>query len=494
MRKISLLLAALPTLLMLGCDQKPKQTTDADAAALQAELHDWLAALVNPLLPADAQPVKVTPDGTGFRLRVESPASADQFVPHGTAMSLRATRGKEGVWQIDDYTIPSSLTIKLPAPAQPPPSQTVTPNVMPPPQDISFSIAHSAYRGTFDPSLKQPSHLEGAMEGFKEVVGAVEASIGKSTSTTDLLPNGKGQVDIKSHAAYDDMTERFALPNGVSGEVGWKHGESNSQVMALSPDQLRGVIQAVSSLIGAARQTPTTMPGKEQVLAIVEPLFALADSASMEADMTGFTLQVQAVSATAEHTRLAFTFGSEAGRPRLGYRIQVQNFDVPLLATGTWREFLPRNITLAFGLGGVPKERLHQFVLDSLDHAGNTGVLAQALRQQDGARLLTDGADVSVDELAFNLGATTLAGHARIHVMPAQQVSATVDIEAINLDSLMSKVSQEPTLAQAVPVLAMARGLAKSEGDKQVWHIEADNNNVVTVNGVDLRSLAPQRR
>ena len=493
MRKIHALIVALPTLLMLGCDQKPKPTTAADAAALQAELHDWFAAQVNPLLPANVQPVTVAPEGTGFRLRIDIPASGDQFVPQGLALSLKATRGKEGVWQFDDYALPSSLTIKLPAAMQVQPGQPANPNFPPPPQELRVSVAHSSYHGTFDPSLKQNSHLEGAMEGFKYQVGNIEVGIGKSSSTNDLLPAANGLVDFKAHGSSDDMREQISLPNGMSGEIGWAHDESSSQILAVSLEQLRGAIQDATRLIATARQNPNAPPGTDQVAAIVDKLLSLADSASGEMEISGFHLQFQAVNATAEHAHIAASLGSAAGRPRVSYRIQLQNFDVPSVATGAWHELMPHNITLAFGLGGVPKERLLQYLHDTSAAAG-AGTPAQMMvaRQVAFASLLTDGADFSIDELAFNLGETSFTGHAQIHVMPAQQVSAVIDIMTTGLDKLMSRASQDPVLAQSVPVLAMARGLAKTEGDKQSWHIEAANNGVL-INGVDLRSLNLQR-
>ena len=56
-------------------------------------------------------------------------------------------------------------------------------------------------------------------------------------------------------------------------------------------------------------------------------------------------------------------------------------------------------------------------------------------------------------------------------------------------DALMDRVQKMPEAAQGIPVLALLRGLARTEGDKLVWRLELTEDQKITVNGVDLRKL-----
>ena len=56
-------------------------------------------------------------------------------------------------------------------------------------------------------------------------------------------------------------------------------------------------------------------------------------------------------------------------------------------------------------------------------------------------------------------------------------------------DALMAQARDDPNLRDAAPVLIMARGLARPEGDHLVWDVVADQSGA-TVNGVDISGLA----
>lgn len=478
----------LPALLLCAGQPAFAAATTADAVDLQTQLHDWLSGLVAPLMPAELQPVTVTPDGDGFRLRVESPASLDDNIPHGSALTLKATRTEDGMWALDDFTMPSPLVITLPAPKTPPaaPSQPATPPVPAQPTVWRLNTAKTDYHGLFDPTLTRPSHFETTREASTTQTGVGETHVGKTSASTDWTPTGGGLLDVASHSSTEEMNERFMQPNGTPGELAWTHSESHSQISGLSPAQLRTAIQTISQMIAQAKKAPQTPPGRDQVMAIFDSLFGIADSMTAEGDVSGLAMRFQPVVFAVDNAHLSTSLNSQDGSPHLQTKIAVDGLQVPSIATGVWQELMPHDIAFAFSGGGVTKERLRQFLLASLDFPpGPAG--AQA-RSQAIAQLMAGGADYAIDELAFNLGETTLHGQGRMHWAGPNQITATADIEATDLDKLTARASTEPQLGQMLPALVIARGLAKQDGDKLRWHIDFANN-VLLVNGADLRAL-----
>ena len=78
-------------------------------------------------------------------------------------------------------------------------------------------------------------------------------------------------------------------------------------------------------------------------------------------------------------------------------------------------------------------------------------------------------------------GTTTIAG--------PNQVTATAHLVATNFDALMERLQAHPELAQAIPVLALAKGIGKTINNTLVWDVTVQNNRVL-VNGVDLQKMA----
>jgi hypothetical protein len=498
----------LPVLALGVASPAFADTTPADAAKLQSELHDWLNALFAPLLPADVQPVSVTPDGDGFRLRVEAPPSLDDNIPPGSAISLKATPTADGMWELDDVALPSPLVITLPPRPQaaPPPGAMQglpsTPSApakpAPAPRVWRLNTAKTTYRGLFDPTLTRPSHFEATSEETTTQHGNVEAHVGKTQSAVDWTPTRDGRLDLVSHSASEAVSERFMQPDGLPGEMTWSHAESHSQISGLSPTRLRAAVQQISQIVDEEKQAPPMPPSRDQSVALFDTLFGVADEATADGDVSDLAMRVRDLAFGADDVHLGATLASVDGQPHIQTRIAVRGLNIASLSPGVWHDLAPHDATLTLGIGGVSKERLRQFLLASLDFPpGPAGVVARHLAT---AQLMMGGTDFTIDELAFNLGDTRLEGHGQVHTQPGGPgpggpgaLVGSADIEATDLDKLVARATQEPQLASAAPFLIIARGLAKQDGDKMRWHIEVANN-TVTVNGTDLRALMQPSR
>ncbi len=509
MRPSRKLLAALLATTLLAPMAGHAATTPDDAQSLQTQLHDWLADLIGPLLPAGVQPVTVTSDGDGFRLRVESPAALDAYVPHGSAVSLRATKIDGGRWALDDAAFPSPLTITLPfavqptatattttAPAAPgtPPGQslTVTPQASvtssaPTMSTIMLNSDKSIYHGIFDPALTTESHFETQTDGVRSVGKDSETSAahGESSSRWEKL-SADGRMTIHTASSSDRIHQHFVQPNGVAADVDWARSTSNNQINGLSPARLREAIQALSPLLASGNKPGVTPEQSAQWHRFIDAVFDLANSMESQSELSGGSFRMGNTVVSAKTIHVGAQLGAPEGIVSFGLRMDLQGLDSPSVPPGVWQELMPHAVIIAPRLGGISRERLHQFLLDAVDGANAPD--PQKARADIVARMIASGVSIGIDELAFSLGPTKLEGAGAMEITGPQKVTATADVTAHNLDQLLARAAKEPQLAQAVPVLTLARGLGKPEGDVTRWHIDV-RNNAVLINGFDLSAL-----
>ena len=509
MRPSRPLLAALLASTLLAPIPALAVTTPEDAQSLQSQLHDWLADLVGPLLPAGVEPVAVTTDGDGFRLRIESPVALDAYVPHGSAVSLRATKIDGGRWALDDLAFPSPLTITLPFAVQPTasttsstvptapntpqgqsltvtPQATVTP-AAPTTTTITLNSDKSVYHGIFDPALATESRFESQTEGARSVGSRSETSAAHGESSTRWEPiSADGRMTIHTASSSDQIHQHLTPPSGPPADIEWARSTSTGQIDGLSPARLREAIQAIAPLLATGSKPGVTPEQSAQWHRFVDALFDLASSVDSKSELTGGSFR------TGNTTVLAQTVGVDAhlaapdGVVSLGVRMALKGLESPSVPPGVWQELMPHDLVIAPRLGGISRERLHQFLLDAVDGANAPD--PQKARAEIVARMIASGVSIGIDELAFILGPTKLEGAGAMEITGPQQVTATADVTAHNLDQLLARAAKEPQLAQAVPFLTLARGLGKAEGDVTRWHIDL-RNKAVLINGFDLAAL-----
>ena len=76
-------------------------------------------------------------------------------------------------------------------------------------------------------------------------------------------------------------------------------------------------------------------------------------------------------------------------------------------------------------------------------------------------------------------------GTARIRALPDGTAGYDTHLTAHGLDAMLALVQADPKAQQIMPMLYMAKGMAKPEGDGVVWDI-AFADGVVTVNGTPM--------
>jgi len=481
------LLTALCATILFIAPPAHADTTAEDAAAVQAQLHDWLTNLVAPMLPADAQPVTVSPDGDGFLLRVNSPASANAVIPQGSAVTLKATRLEGGRWALDGLTLPSPLIITIPARsiahAHHPDSPDNQPNT------ITINTEKATYQGIFDPSFTTASHFESHSEGTSSSSPASESEAGSTTSSMDMEPLGEGRMLLRTHTSTNALHQRFMQANGTPGELAWSHSETKAKAESFSPGTLADLIRALSPLLAdhsGARLSPEQHDVWNRAVA---DLFSISGPISSESDISDITLRVVGGVISAGSVHVGTRFETRKAAPYLTLHLALHDLQIPTLPRGGTADLLPHDLTFGLHLGGIPDADIRQFLLSLSDDVGAAD--AAGRQQQQLALLGQNGFDVGIDTLAFSLDTTAISGHALAHISGQQQMAMSGDFAAEHLDALLTRASQDPRLMQSLPILTIARGLGKQDGTTTRWHIEAKNN-AILVNGFDIRAFVPR--
>ena len=478
---------ALPAVILLHTLPARADTSAGDAQALQAQLHDWLAGLVAPLMPPDAQPVHIEPEGDGFRLRVESPQAADAYIPHGSAITLKATRLEGGRWALDDLTLPSPLTITLPARPVPPAAPGAPPAAPNVPDTITFNAANTHYRGVFDPSFATASHFESTSANLRSSTDAALSETGSAASTTDLQPLGNGRVALHASSTTHEGHQRFMQADGMPGELAWSHSESTSTVDTLSPGDLADLIRAIAPL-AAGIVGPQLTP--EQVALwnrAVADLFNVTGPISSDSEISDITLRAANGVVALESLHVGARLDVQHDAPTFALHVGLRNLQFPTLPRGTMADLMPHDLSLALHVGGIPSSNIRQILLNLPDDAR-----APDLAERQHAQLTTlfeRGVDIGLDELAFHLGSTAISGHALAHLTYPQKIAISGDFAAENLDALLLRASQDPHMAQSVAVLTIARGLGKADGATTRWHIDVQDKTIL-VNGFDMSAFS----
>ncbi|MDR3524406.1 MAG: hypothetical protein P4L66_09885 [Acetobacteraceae bacterium] len=461
-------------------------TTVEEAQALQGQLHDWLASLVAPLMPPDAQPVQVIPEGDGFRLRVESPLAADAFIPHGSAITLKATRLDGGRWALDDLTLPSPLTVTLPARPVPPAAAGAPPAAPVAPNTITFNAGNTSYHGVFDPSFATASHFESASVELRSTTKAALSETGSAASATDLQPLGNGRVALHVTSNTKDAHQRFMQTDGTPGDVAWSRSASKTNVDALSPSILADLIRAIAPLTAGAASPHLTPEQIELWNRAVADLFNVSGPISSDSEVSDITLRAANSVMAVDSLHVGTQLEVQHGAPTFTLRMGLNNLQIPTLPRGTMADLMPHDLTLALHIGGIPTANIRQILLDL---PNDVGAPDAAQRQQaQMAALLEHGVDIGLDDIAFRLGSTAISGHALAHLTSPQKIDITADFAAQNLDTLLQRASHDPHMAQSMTALTIIRGLGKVEGTTTRWHIDV-RDKIILVNGFDLRAF-----
>jgi len=317
----------------------------------------------------------------------------------------------------------------------------------------------------------------------------------------DLAPAGIAAAK-SSGGADQEKIKALAAENHAAADEDRRAAEADKQAVAAGKmtlaerkkrtDERHARAQARMEAMQAARTPAPAAPPQlstEQEASAKTALVALASL------LTGFdehgTLENMHVSA-AGHSghldKLAAGFNASApdGKALIRLTFAMDGLDSPEIPPGVYRDYLPRHLSIAPRIGGVPAADLHDLLLRAANSGGNDPQL-----QDQALALLAKGPlAVGVDELSFDFGPATLKGTGEVRISGMNQYEGEAHFVATGLDDLIKKVATVPELKQAGPVLFLVKGMGKQDGATTVWDVTYSQGKIL-VNGNDLSQMMP---
>jgi hypothetical protein len=235
--------------------------------------------------------------------------------------------------------------------------------------------------------------------------------------------------------------------------------------------------------VGQVPLAPAASPEqRRQLRAVVDAVGGLLNRVEVDETMEDVQFSIGTASGSGAGTigSVRLAIAGDAVQERLNTRlgVAVDRLAIPAMAAETGA-LIPHHVNLKTVLSGVPVARLMALLRAA------TGDHADPVLLQDQARaLLGDpNAQVAIEELSFDAGPLSVTGSAKLLPRAKGQFGGDIHIAARGVDALLAQVQSQPKLQQALPVIFMAKGMGRAQGDSLVWDI-AMGDGPLTINGM----------
>jgi hypothetical protein len=468
------ILAAVPAQAQTDQPQRGEAQTGQAASLLAA-----LSLVSFGLLAAPGVASEVTHDGDGFHVRIPLPGFA---APPDAAIEVAATPLDSGIWDITDLTLPPTGTLVTPG----------TPDR--PAQSIRFSIGQQTAHARIDPTLSVPSPYAMALSDIAfhldTAASPANLTIGQTTLEGTITGDADRRMTTRSRGTAENWhltaTTQGGAKEGAPFSLSMRRSDARYEIDGLDRAQAEHLRQAVRALAETRQATPpaagqprSMSPAeRDQLRAVIEASAGLLSRFDIEETLQGLHIETATGNSSDIGTiSLAISGGAADGRAAMHLDVGLNELTLAALPSA----YAPHMVAIKTALSGIPVERLRHL----LRQATETDADPVALRTQAIALLNQPGAHAGIDSLLIEAGPLRLQGSAQARPLPDGSAGFDVHLTAHGVDALLAQVQSDPTVQQMLPMLFLAKGMGRQEGDTLVWNIEFADG-VVMVNGVPL--------
>lgn len=452
----------------------------AGAEALRHDLQSWFAGVLGPNLGAAQGRLRVTPEGDHFRVALPF---ADVTGQNAITADVRPLPG--GIWAVDALRLPAAAKFTLHMPEQGAPPGATAPTKF----DLRIGNQHS--HALVDPALTAPSRLSVDLANVDLETDSARQHqlqhLDRYAMQATLQPD-HGRLDLQESSTIAGW--RSASREGDRRAVGFgaDHILANLRIDGIDRARAAALMTAASGLIAtlpsAAAQRghmALSAPERAALRALIESLHGIVTDVQGNESIDGVHVAIAGLGeVTAQHVSLGMAGAAPGGVLHATLTIGLDGLtgrDLPPSAMA----LVPHHLTLQPSVSGVSLAALTTLALAATDQNASRTELQQdtdALWAQGGMRVGLDAIDVDV-------GPVALHGQGSLRMTGPGEYTGHARIAATGLDMLMEQAASNPDLQRALPLIAMARGFARQEGDHLVWDIVASPAGV-TVNGVPI--------
>lgn len=468
------------------------QARAADAAGLEAQLHDWLAGMLGPRVKLPDRPVRVTEQGDGFALSIPfaGPIGDTGVTLGGTPITATTHTTGDGRWAVDDIRLPSPFTVAVP-------DKGGT-------RVWTVTVQDQNQHAVIDPSLATTSSWDSQIGGYsmrsQGPGGERHTEAAHIVTHSTLQPAAGGRVDLTETASSDLISSTTDVPKLGQMSFSAAHSRFDAHFDGVSPQRVPQVVHAVVDLIeplaaaaSAAAANGTKPPPPTLTPEMRASLKALAEVAGDLLNGYGEQVRLEDVhlhgpmgDASLKRLEVGTSVAAPDGRLRMLVPVVLDGLDSAALRDGPLHDYLPRHIALTPRVSGLQADR----VAALLRHAAAANGDDPALEKEADAIVHDGPLAIGLDTLAADFGPATLAASGEMHILGRDQVSGHAHVRMTGLNDLIRDAQTVPMLQQAVPVLIFLKGIGQTEGSSTVWNIAYDGARL-TVNGTDMSQMMP---
>ena len=454
------------------------QVTPEHAAALQAQLRDWLQTAVGPGLAIGQSPVDVTAAGDHFDLTYPLLTAVGR--PLVTAKMTDAGNGR---WSIDDVVVPSPsvFNYRLPPSKTGAPSSEVT---------TTLTIGKLQQQILLDPSFATPTTATssyGDLSITTQLPGMTQLShLDSAESHTTITPASDGRVDISGDTSAQGYTMKLPDPSDPQAAAIAVNIAGVSVITTLKDVSKEQGAQMLHLLVQFGQRADKTAGTKSPALdpatslALLSALGDFAKSVVIAEKLDDMTVTAKGLTGTIKQLGLGLETKIVDGKAEARLPLSADGLTLPDLGLGTMVQLIPTHVSLTPSVSHVPTGALMQL--------SKAVVQKQTPDDQDMAALFSQGPiDAALDDIQIDLAGSKLAGHIAMVALP-DNVSATGQITADNFDSLQQTLAADPQTRQAIPVAIFLKGIARAETGRLVWDVVYRDSSLL-INGQDISAM-----
>jgi len=484
--KLSLLLL-LAGLLLLTSVPARAQTDQPDTDAVRAGVQEIFSMMMLGAVSTQDQVVEVTRTGSDYHVRLPLKAFT---APPGAALEgvVRPLAG--GVWDVASLTFPSAGTIEPPGPKE---------GI----KQMQYSIGEQSIHARVDPGFLYPSTVAADFRTIRlrsdQGVVHSEQDLGRYVIDANVSAETAGRIDFASHAKLTDWHILAHAPNGFDADGLARSLSANAAAEGLDRVQGQRLLTATRAFLAAARPEPleaslpgthtpppprAMSPGARQTLrTIVDTIPGLLTRFNVEesADGIRFTGATATGGAptggTIERVRLAMAGESVQERINAHMDIGLDELRMASLPADT-AAYLPHHVEIRSVMAGVPTG-----ALTALMHAATEpDADFAALLPQVAALFGNPDARIGIQSFSFDSGPLRMTGWVHFVQRAGGAIGTDVHVAATGMDAFMAGAQGNPALQQVQPMLFMAKGMGRPDGQGMTWDISVGGG-PMTVNG-----------
>ena len=469
------------------------QTTDSQADALKASLLQVLSLASLGSLTVQPAAASVTRDGAAYQVRL--PLSG-LSAPPDAAVTAVARPLPHGGFDVASMTFPPSGTL-----------DTIFTNGTP--SRIVFAIGSQAASAQLGPAPTAGSSYTAKFGDIRLQTSQADRHVDQtidrfgSDGTVIAAPDGRVSFSAQSQGTGFHIVGHGA--NGVLSDTSIPAMAGHFSVDGLDTAQGTRLMAAARAVIAgapAARPQPPPRPNepgfaaspaqRRQWRAAVDAASGLLNRIEVNEILEGTRFRFATGNAEAAATigNIRLSLDANAAQERLNGRLDVSldGIATPTAPIET-AELMPHHVDLKTVMAGVPIAPLLALLRAAADGQSDPALLqarAIALFDEPGAR-------IGIETLAFDAGPLTVTGSAHLRPHGNGRLGGAIHLAARGVDALLALMQRQPGLQQALPMIFLAKGMGRTDGDSLVWDITVADGRL-TVNGTAFGQPAGRTR